>query len=57
MVAMQSFPEGGQQMTRFPAAVMGGPEVAKKVLPHTGTVTKASSLGQDPDPGTALCFP
>lgn len=35
MVTMQSFPEGGQQMDRFPAVVMGGPESAKKGLPHT----------------------
>lgn len=30
MVTMQSFPEGGQQMDRFPAVVMGGPESAKE---------------------------
>lgn len=33
---MQSFPEGGEQMDRLPAVVMGGPESAKKGLPHTG---------------------
>lgn len=33
---MQSFPEGGKQMDRFSAVVMGGPESAKKGLPHTG---------------------
>lgn len=32
---MQSFPEGKEQMDRFPAAAIGGPELAKKGLPHT----------------------
>lgn len=45
MAAMQSFPEGGQQMDRFPAVVMGGPESAKKGLPHTACVTNVNSLG------------
>lgn len=35
MVAMQLFPEEGEQMDKFPAVVMGGPESAKMGFLHT----------------------
>lgn len=57
MAAVQSLPEGGQQMARLPAAVMGGPESAKKGLPQIDTWDQRKCSGAELDPGTALCFP
>lgn len=46
---MQSFPEGGQQMDRFPAVVMGGPGQQKKGLPHTGMCDQCKFPGAEPE--------